>query len=97
MGEVASRFPGEFPDREREVLAICAVGARSQRVAQSLRALGYARTVNVAGGFNQWRALGLPFEPRARWTPTRASATADTCCCRRSANRASSAWPGPAC
>jgi len=38
------------------------VGARSARAMQVLRSLGYANAFNVAGGFAQWRARGLPYE-----------------------------------
>ncbi len=48
------------PERDREVLLICAAGARSLLVADSLRRLGYHRVASVAGGFNRWRQQGLP-------------------------------------
>lgn len=48
------------PDPQREVLLICAAGARSLLVADALRRMGYARVASVAGGFNRWRAEQLP-------------------------------------
>lgn len=48
------------PDRDREVLLICAAGARSLLVADALQRLGYARVASVAGGFQRWRTEGLP-------------------------------------
>ena len=50
------------PDREREILAICASGQRSLLAAASLRALGYRRSMSVRGGFARWKAEGLPVE-----------------------------------
>jgi molybdopterin/thiamine biosynthesis adenylyltransferase/rhodanese-related sulfurtransferase len=48
------------PDRTQPVLLICASGRRSSQGAARLRALGYAQATSVAGGFQQWRADGLP-------------------------------------
>ena len=48
------------PDHDREVLLICAAGARSLLVADALERLGYRRLASVSGGFNRWRAEGLP-------------------------------------
>jgi molybdopterin/thiamine biosynthesis adenylyltransferase len=50
------------PDREREILAICGSGQRSLLAAATLRALGYAHSVSVRGGFTRWKAEGLPVE-----------------------------------
>lgn len=48
------------PDRDQEILLICAAGARSLLVADALRRMGYARVASVAGGFGRWRGEGLP-------------------------------------
>lgn len=48
------------PQRDRELLLICAGGARSLLVADALLQLGYARVASVVGGFQRWRAQGLP-------------------------------------
>lgn len=47
-------------DPRTEVLLICGSGKRSLLAAQALAAAGYARPVSVAGGFERWRAEGLP-------------------------------------
>jgi sulfur-carrier protein adenylyltransferase/sulfurtransferase len=53
--------PGDtLPDREAEVLLICAMGGRSLGCAESLRAAGYTCVASVAGGTDRWRAEGLP-------------------------------------
>ena len=45
--------------RDRRVLALCRVGARSAAVAQALEQLGYD-AANVSGGMLAWSAAGLP-------------------------------------
>lgn len=53
--------PGEtLPDRDAEVLLICAMGGRSLKCAEALRATGYARVASVEGGTDRWRAEDLP-------------------------------------
>lgn len=48
------------PQRDRELLLICAGGARSLLVADALKQMGYARVASVVGGLQRWRAQGLP-------------------------------------
>ncbi|MET0226807.1 MAG: molybdopterin-synthase adenylyltransferase MoeB [Dokdonella sp.] len=55
IGEIA-------PEREREILAICASGRRSLLAVETLRELGYAHSVSVRGGFARWKGEGLPVE-----------------------------------
>lgn len=45
--------------RDRPVLAVCRVGARSAAVAEALERLGYD-VANVTGGMLAWAAAGLP-------------------------------------
>ena len=47
-------------DRSREVMLICASGQRSLRARQQLIELGLAKVVSVRGGFERWKAEGLP-------------------------------------
>ncbi len=47
-------------DHSRELMAICASGQRSLLVRQQLIKLGFARVVSVRGGFQRWKAEGLP-------------------------------------
>lgn len=44
----------------REILLLCAAGARSARAGAELHARGFARVASVRGGFFAWRAAGLP-------------------------------------
>ena len=48
------------PDRDAEVLLVCAGGRRSLLAAQALSAQGYSRVVSVAGGVERWKLQGLP-------------------------------------
>jgi sulfur-carrier protein adenylyltransferase/sulfurtransferase len=41
-------------DRNREIVVQCRSGARSQRVAEFLKAQGYANVKNLAGGILAW-------------------------------------------
>jgi len=61
-GEIERRIADLAPSREREILAICASGARSLLAAKTLRGLGYANARSVRGGHARWRQLGLPME-----------------------------------
>jgi rhodanese-related sulfurtransferase len=49
----------ELP-RDRPLLLMCAVGARSARATDFLRASGYTAATNVSGGITAWNAAGLP-------------------------------------
>lgn len=46
--------------RDREVLFICQVGARSMAAARYMRQQGAERVVNVDGGTDDWLREGLP-------------------------------------
>jgi len=56
------RIEDAVPNLHRTVLLTCASGARSLFAADELRRMGYADARSVAGGFNQWKDEGLPFE-----------------------------------
>ena len=53
------RRAGEIPT-DRPVLVCCASGGRSAMAAERLRALGFNNIVDVTGGFQAWKAAGLP-------------------------------------
>jgi hydroxyacylglutathione hydrolase len=48
--------------RERDVLVVCAAGARSLRAAQFLKQVGYDRVASLEGGTNGWVQAGNPVE-----------------------------------
>lgn len=45
---------------ERHVIVMCAEGYQSSLAAATLQQLGFARATDVIGGFQAWRAAGLP-------------------------------------
>ncbi|WP_114241059.1 molybdopterin-synthase adenylyltransferase MoeB [Dyella sp. C9] len=47
-------------DRERDIVTLCGSGQRSLLAAEALQRLGYRRVSSVAGGYNRWKAEGLP-------------------------------------
>lgn len=48
---------------DREVIVFCAHGYSSSLAAASLRELGFANAGDIVGGFEAWRAGGLPVRP----------------------------------
>lgn len=56
-----------FDRRDRACVVYCAIGWRSALAARTLQLMGYTRVVNLGGGFEAWKAQGLPVEA---WTPT---------------------------
>ena len=53
-------------DLARELLVLCDGGYQSSLAAAALRDLGARRAGDVIGGFQAWRAAGLPVEPAQR-------------------------------
>lgn len=60
------RIPEALADlpRDRDLLVLCHVGGRSARVTQYLRAQGFDRACNVAGGIEAWAEQVDPTLPR---------------------------------
>jgi molybdopterin/thiamine biosynthesis adenylyltransferase/rhodanese-related sulfurtransferase len=60
-----------LPNREHEILLLCAAGTRALLCAHSLTRLGYERLVVVDGGMRAWVAAQLPVavpdSPEAAW------------------------------
>jgi rhodanese-related sulfurtransferase len=54
-----ARLP-EATGYDVEVIVLCDEGYASSLAADSLRALGLRRATDVVGGFQAWRAAGLP-------------------------------------
>jgi rhodanese-related sulfurtransferase len=50
-------------DPERTVIVMCDEGFQSSLAAATLQELGHARATDLAGGFQAWRAAGLPVAP----------------------------------
>jgi molybdopterin/thiamine biosynthesis adenylyltransferase/rhodanese-related sulfurtransferase len=60
LGGVVAAVEQRWPDRDTEFVVSCAVGGRSMRAVEALRAAGYSRVTNIAGGIRQWQAEGRP-------------------------------------
>jgi rhodanese-related sulfurtransferase len=52
-----------IPGRDAEVILMCNEGYQSSLAAATLQELGFARATDLVGGFQAWRAVGLPVEP----------------------------------
>jgi rhodanese-related sulfurtransferase len=59
----ASRIP-EARHHDVRVIVICAQGYSSSLAAASLQDLGLVNATDVIGGFDAWKAAGLPVEKR---------------------------------
>jgi sulfur-carrier protein adenylyltransferase/sulfurtransferase len=52
-------------NRDRPLLTLCGSGQRSLLAAETLQRMGYRQVCSVAGGFNRWKAEGLPLSASA--------------------------------
>jgi rhodanese-related sulfurtransferase len=59
-------LPGLGDDLDRRLILVCDEGYQSSLAAATLQDLGFRRATDVAGGFQAWRAAGLPVEPACR-------------------------------
>lgn len=48
---------------ERRVIVMCDAGYQSSLAAATLQQLGFALATDLDGGFQAWRAAGLPVDP----------------------------------
>jgi len=48
---------------ERRVIVMCDAGYQSSLAAATLQQLGFAAATDLVGGFQAWRAAGLPVAP----------------------------------
>lgn len=51
------------PGLDDQVIVMCNEGYQSSLVAATLKQLGFARATDLDGGFQAWRAAGLPVSP----------------------------------
>lgn len=47
-------------DRQRTILVLCGSGQRSLLASEALQRMGYGQVASVSGGFQRWKAEGLP-------------------------------------
>jgi rhodanese-related sulfurtransferase len=59
-GLLEFRVGAAAPDADAPIVVYCASGARAALAAESLGRMGYRRVESLAGGFQAWRAAGLP-------------------------------------
>jgi rhodanese-related sulfurtransferase len=71
-----ARIP-EAADRDVAWIVLCDEGCSSSLAAASLQAIGCRRATDVIGGFQAWRAAGLPVSRPARPVPPRLAPEAD--------------------
>jgi len=57
---------GRVADPGRPLIVMCDAGYQSSLAAATLQELGHARATDLDGGFQAWRAAGLPVEPLER-------------------------------
>jgi molybdopterin/thiamine biosynthesis adenylyltransferase/rhodanese-related sulfurtransferase len=55
-----SRVEDVLPDKDAEIVLYCATGVRSAFAARTLHELGYENVSSMIGGYERWKALGLP-------------------------------------
>jgi rhodanese-related sulfurtransferase len=53
----------QAPALEDQVIVMCNEGYQSSLVAATLQQLGFTRATDLDGGFQAWRAAGLPVAP----------------------------------
>jgi rhodanese-related sulfurtransferase len=54
--------PSLSGDLDRRIIVVCNEGYQSSLAAATLQDLGFRRATDMAGGFQAWRAAGLPVE-----------------------------------
>ena len=57
-GQLESNIENRVPNRDAQIVVMCAGGVRSAFAVQTLEQLGYANTVSMDGGFNKWKDEG---------------------------------------
>lgn len=60
MSQIMDRLP--FISKDQNTILVCPGGVRSTKVANLLNMQGYPYVANLDGGFNLWKAKGLPFD-----------------------------------
>ena len=53
----------QFRDHDREVIVMCSEGYASTLAAATLRRIGLREATDLDGGFQAWKAAGLPTRP----------------------------------
>src|SRR5213596_2550293 len=59
-GTVELDIEEKVPDTNAMIICHCGGGGRGALATESLQKMGYKNVRNMAGGFNAWKAAGLP-------------------------------------
>lgn len=59
VSQNSAQLPAE---KDTKIVLYCRSGNMSSQAANTLVELGYTNVWNLAGGFNAWKAVGLPME-----------------------------------
>ncbi|OFW66529.1 MAG: molybdopterin biosynthesis protein MoeB [Actinobacteria bacterium RBG_16_68_21] len=60
LGSLEAGVAAALPDREAEIVVICAAGNRSALAALMMQQMGYRAVASMAGGLGVWRRQGHP-------------------------------------
>ena len=64
-------YPKHYPPlsggRDQQVILYCATSGRSAMAAAVLQMMGFRNVLNLAGGYTQWEAEGLPLVREAEY------------------------------
>jgi adenylyltransferase/sulfurtransferase len=72
-GFLESQIEQIAPERDAEIIAYCAGGARSAFAAKSLQDLGYTNVFSLAGGFSEWKLNGYDWVAPTALSPEQRS------------------------
>jgi sulfur-carrier protein adenylyltransferase/sulfurtransferase len=61
-GHLESRAESYLFDHDQPIVLYCAGGIRSLFAGETLQAMGYTNVASMAGGIQDWKALGLPIQ-----------------------------------
>lgn len=61
-GFLELRIEDQLPNRDQEIILMCAGGTRSLLAARALQELGYSNVSSLDGGFRAWKNEGYGFE-----------------------------------
>ncbi|MGH1489705.1 MAG: molybdopterin-synthase adenylyltransferase MoeB [Acidimicrobiales bacterium] len=57
-GNLEAQIESRIPDKDTELVVMCAGGVRSAFAAKTLTELGYSNVISMDGGFNRWKDEG---------------------------------------
>lgn len=61
-GNLEAQVESRVPDKDTELVVMCAGGVRSAFAAKTLNELGYSNVTSMDGGFNRWKDEGRAWE-----------------------------------